>query len=235
MIVVIGTPAWQPPSEATPGRAVGVAVEIARAGVDDGADVELVAKVGEDPAGESVMLDLARAGIGHAAVLRAAAAATPTAPPDPPADDGIPLDADIASLVAMDVEPVTTRGGSNGRTAAAVAVPSLALEPADLELALRYLVDFRVVVMAEPLSAGSRAVVSEAAAFAGAALVAVAPDGATADLPADATVFEPPVDDEASAFARLVGGYAAGLDRGDSPDAAFRAASVERGWEPAGP
>jgi hypothetical protein len=50
---------------------------------------------------------------------------------------------------------------------------------------------------------------------------------------ASATLLEAPTDDAEGAFARLVGGYAAALDRGVPPCDAFRAAAEVGGWQAA--
>ncbi len=250
MILVIGIPGWQPaPDEATSGRSSGSAVEVARAAVADGARVELVGKVGEDEAGEQLLLDLARAGIGHAALLRDAGSPTLVLPAAGAAEDAIPDD-ELAELVGGEVDLAlvagdvgSEAGGSNGRVpdeqaitskTRALTVSGPVLEPADLELALRYLVDFRVLVIAEDLSESAARVVADGAAFAGASLVVVASPGSVPALPDDATVFERPSDDPDAVFAGLVGRYATALDRGEAPEEAFREATAEHGWEPAG-
>ncbi len=113
--------------------------------------------------------------------------------------------------------------------------PAVTLEPADVALGLQYLRDYRVLVAVEPLGEAATVVVAEAAAFAGATLVVVAQPGVVVDPAyAAATLFEAPVDDRDGAFARLVGRYAAGLDRGIAPADAFRAATTAGGWEAAG-
>ena len=207
MIVVVGPAAYSP----TPGgigRAVGLAPEIAAAAAAAGSAVELVAKIGEDGAGEELLLALARAGVGHLAVLRDPARPTPLALPrseGPDEDEEPPLPALIAEA-----------------------------EAADLSLGLRYIRDYAVVVAVEPLADGGAAVVAEAAAFGDAALVVVAPPGATVPPAyARATVFEAPGEDPDGAFAGVVGRYAAALDQGIAPAEAFRNATGEGGWEPA--
>jgi len=105
------------------------------------------------------------------------------------------------------------------------------LEAADIALALRYLPDYRTVVVGEPLPAEALAAVIDAARWAEARLVVVTADGSQpAGLPDDATVLESPPEDAEGAFASLVGRYAAALDRGVEPVDAFAAASAEAGW-----
>lgn len=196
MIVVVGRPVVT----VGPGgpRAGGMASFIATACVGAGAKVELVGTVGDDKGGDAVVVDLARGGVGHAALLRVPAMV-------------------IASADAS-AAPVTTR-----------------LDARDLDLGLRYVPDFRVLVVAETLTAELEEIVLEAAAYSGASIVVVAVGGrpvgaALADV---ATVLEAP-DAAPVPFAAMVGRYAAGLDAGAEPAAAFGAAAQGAGWEPAG-
>ena len=108
------------------------------------------------------------------------------------------------------------------------------LDGQDVELGLAYLADFRVLVAAEPLDSSAVSAARDAAAYQGAALVVVAkPDTVPArDLPASATVLEMPDEDD-GAFPELVGRYAAALDRGEDPAAAWKAALAAGGWETA--
>ena len=208
----------------------GRAARIALAARAAGAAVELVGAVGDDPDGDQVIVRLGRAGIGHAAVLRDPAARTPIG-----------------------------EGGAEAAGDTPVAEPSGAprprLEPADISLGLSYVTECRVLVIAEPLPAEALAVAAEAAAYHGAAIVAIVKEGSRAadGLPADATLLEAPSeepsdapsvleatdDDQAAAdavarsetFDRLVAQYAVALDRGEDPGRAFHAASGAAGWE----
>ncbi len=101
--------------------------------------------------------------------------------------------------------------------------PATDLDPADLDLALRYLTDLTVIVLADPTTAGLMGVASEAAAWSRASLVAVvAAGGADLDaLPDDAIILEAPGSDPDGAFHALVGGLAARLDAGVDPARAF--------------
>jgi hypothetical protein len=115
------------------------------------------------------------------------------------------------------------------------------LDAADIELALRYLADCQVLVVAEPLPADAMRVVVDAAAYHRAALVVLTPatqesDGDTGGdpdavaLPEDATVLETPEEDD-GAFAQLVAHYAVRLADGRRPADAWRDAIEETGWE----
>jgi hypothetical protein len=108
------------------------------------------------------------------------------------------------------------------------------LDGQDVELGLAYLADYRVLVAAEPLEPGALAAARDAAVYHGAALVVVGQSGAPqpGDLPASATILEMPDEDE-GAFPELVGRYAAALDRGEEPAAAWQAALAAGGWETA--
>lgn len=105
------------------------------------------------------------------------------------------------------------------------------LEPADVDLGLRYLPGFSVLVVSDDAPPGVHPVCLDGASFAGAHLVLALPPGGEAPtrVDPDATVLIAPADDDGS-FARLIGRYAAGLDRGNSPGAAFAAAAGD-GWE----
>ncbi len=106
------------------------------------------------------------------------------------------------------------------------------MEPADLELALRYLPDTRVIVATE-LSDALVPAAAEGARWAGARLIVVAPPGTADALDAgtaadtglaDAIVLEAPATDPDGTFAGFVGDLAARLDAGADPRDAWAAA-----------
>ena len=205
MIVVIGaTDLRGDGPDAVPG---GVAGRIAAEAAGAGGRVEIIAKIGDDPVGDALLLALARAGVGHVAVLRDGVHRTPQ------------VDADDAALDPVD-------GTDAGPRAPGTTAP--ALESADVALALRYLTDYRVVVAVDP-TAGIAAEAAAAADWAGARLVIVAVDviGETpAGLPDGAVVLAiEPGDGPAGADAvsARFGAFAAALDRGEDPAAAFAA------------
>lgn len=72
MILVVGRPGL---TEA--GRLDRPAARVALAAAEAGARVELIGSLGDDPDGDVVTLELGRAGIGHAALLRDPAGITP--------------------------------------------------------------------------------------------------------------------------------------------------------------
>jgi hypothetical protein len=192
-------------------------VEVASAAQRRGSAVELVGKVGNDGAGDAVVVALGRLGIGHAALLRDPIRSTPV-------------------LVAASLEEDTAEVDAEGIDARLLpddpgARP--ALEGADVELALRFLPAAGVVVIADPLSAATTAAGVEGAAFAAAKLIVLVPAGATPpEVPVGATVLEAPLSDDGS-FGRLVGVFAGALDAGVDPRAAFAEAVAAAGWEPA--
>jgi hypothetical protein len=182
----------------------GLAGHVALAAAVAGSPVELIAKVGDDPAGDALLLALARAGVGHVAVLRDPV--HPTAWRREPED--VPVDVvDRAASVEWTVEPALAP----------------ALEVADVALALRYLTEFRVVVAIHP----SSAVATEAAAaadWAAAHLVVVTrPDeAAPTGIPTGSLMLEVTDDPaEDSAIGSRLGAYAAAVDGGAEPSAAF--------------
>jgi sugar/nucleoside kinase (ribokinase family) len=216
VIVVVGSPVFAPGSGGARNEAAGLAAETAEAAARAGATVQLVGKVGDDPGGDEVLLALHQAGVGHAAVLRDAAHSTPrVALPVPATDDE-----------AMD--PAADADNADAR------LPTgLALEAADLELALRYLTDFRVLVLADELDAAIRTVALDAAAFSGAHVVDLhADDGVPGPDAEHLTAFDS-ADADPAAFGQMAGRYAAGLDAGRAPAAAFADATRSTRWEAA--
>src|SRR6266540_3196541 len=172
VIVIVGQPVYRQASDTMPGGATGSPVGVARAAVAAGASAQIIGKIGADHTGDVLLLDLARAGIGHAAVLRDPGRPTSAAPSQTDAetgedpDEGPILD---PSLEEHDEDPQTR--------AEPVDAHALLLDPADVELGLRYLTGYNVVVAAEPLAEATLAVVAEAAVFAGAHLVVVTAPG----------------------------------------------------------
>lgn len=110
------------------------------------------------------------------------------------------------------------------------------LDRADIELALGYVPECRVLVAAEPLSDDAMVATTEAAAYHGAALICVTDAGASPPtaLPETATILEEP-DEDGGAFAQLVGRYAAALATGTQAQEAWKSAVDKSGWEAAEP
>jgi hypothetical protein len=222
VIVVVGSPIAEPTLHgiAAGGLSAAIAIAAARAG----AAVQVVGRVGEDAAGDQVLLALAAAGVGHVAVLREPGRPTPAAAPtagESPSPDGPALgesllddSADSTDADADDANP-----------------PGLSVDAADLELALRYVPDYRVLVIAADLDPEPLATVVAAAGWSGAHLVALLAGAAAADaLPETTTVLERPDRDPDGTFAAMVAAYVVALDRGDDPAAAFAAAQQAGGW-----
>ena len=124
------------------------------------------------------------------------------------------------------------------------------LDPADIELGLRYVPECRVLVLAEPLTDAPLAAALDAADYHGAAIVMVAAEGSVdaAALGDSVTLLEPPASedvegaDEATVaandaarnveFAGFIAEYAVRLDAGESPAEAFGAVIGDSAWEP---
>lgn len=215
MIVVVGLPAYadSPDGEKCAG---GLAVEVASAAKRRGATVELVGKVGNDGAGDSVVVALGRLGIGHAALTRDPLLPTPVLTAAVQDDDGVEIE---------DVDRV-------GRILPEDPAGRPSLDTGDVDLALRFLPAAGVIVLADALSDDAIAVAADGAAFATARLIVLVPTGAPPPtVAADATVLEMPADDDGS-FGRLVGAFAAALDAGVDAKAAFSEAVSGAGWEP---
>lgn len=209
MIVVIGSTALGGTSQEA--RPEGLAADIARAAVADGSPVELIGKIGDDPAGDALVVAVARAGIGHVATLRDPSRATVVRVPD---DDGPESGLDPAPTATVETVPTG---------------PAPALEPADVALALRYVTDF-TVVLAVHLAPEVLAEAVAAAAWAEAQLIVVqepgsgVPDGVAADALV-IEVAETAGDDatDATGAGALLGRYAAAVDRGEDRSAAYAA------------
>jgi sugar/nucleoside kinase (ribokinase family) len=236
VIVVIGDPILRPAGMGAPSQASGAAPAIARACAAAGATVQLAGKVGDDPAGDEILLTLTRDGIGHVALLRDAGTVTSVGEP---ATSTIVADDDRSLVVdpGTDADPGPDPDAADGDHVDGPA-PTSALAPEDLDLALRYLTSFAVLIVAQPLSPATLAVAVESAAYSGAHLILIdateAETAAVATVPVDdITALLSPADDAEGQFAGLVGRYAAALDAGAAPAAAFRTALGTAGWEPA--
>ena len=105
------------------------------------------------------------------------------------------------------------------------------IEPADLDLALRYLPEVRAVVLVAPPTPLLACAIA-ASAWSGAALVVVGPLDADSAAALDAaasgagqpgpTVLDPPARDPDGAFAGVVAALAVRLDAGEGPGSAWR-------------
>jgi sugar/nucleoside kinase (ribokinase family) len=207
MIVVVGRPGMD-----AAGRLSRIPGMVALAVAEAGEPVELVGSVGDDAAGDAVIVALGRAGIGHAALMRDPAAATPAG--------------DIAGSAH---DPATGQRSADSATPPdPVRLPRL--DASDVELGLRYLPECRVLVLAEPVGRDVRDAVTAAAAYHGAALVAVVAAGQQSldDLPQTATQLVNPATDDGS-FAADVGRHAVATRRASAPKEATREATDEAG------
>jgi ribokinase len=213
VVVVIGIPVAVPGNErGVTGTPALAALAAARAG----ARVELVGKVGDDPAGDGAVLALGRQGVGHAALLRDPGRPTPVTQSD---RLGGP-----ATLTDEPADDATTAGGAIDRTGWPV------LEPEDVQLALRYLPDIRAIVVAEPVPPEVVTAVREAASYVAAPVVAVVRSSPSPEVD---IVLQAPPNDPDGAFAELLGQVCAALDRGIGIDEAFRDVRAKLGVTPA--
>lgn len=96
------------------------------------------------------------------------------------------------------------------------------LEPADLDLALRYLPEVRSIILVGP-DATLLPAAAAASEWSGASLVVVGSAALAAQLPDAALALEPPAADPDGTFAGFVAGLAVRLDAGESSAAAFDA------------
>jgi sugar/nucleoside kinase (ribokinase family) len=210
VIVVVGSMAWR---DAEPAGPAGRACEIALAAAGRGAAAEIVGRAGDDRAGDRLLMALAHAGVGHAAVLRDPVLPTPVVAPISQQEPVDPL------VDAPEAEVARVAGAPR-------------LERADVALGLSYLTAFGVLVVTDDAPPEVIPACVDGAAFAGAQLVVIVPAGQElpGELPPEATVLAAPdvVDD--GAFAEFVGAYAAALDLGEDAALAFRAATSTTGW-----
>jgi hypothetical protein len=228
MIVIVGSPVAQPGGQQR--IAGGLGAEVARAAAAAGAAVQLVGRVGEDAAGDQVLLDLAAAGVGHVAVLREPGRPTPTAADALIADGGStsPDGPVLGEAMLADDDLDEASGATAGQTEPPA---GLSVDAGDVELALRYVPDYRVLILAADLDPAALGAVVAGAAWSGAHLVALVADGTPTDtLPEGATVLLRPAVDPDRTFATMVAGYAVALDRGDEPRAAFASVQRSGGW-----
>ena len=187
-----------------------MASRVALSAAAAGRTVQVVGRVGDDATADAVLLDLAKGGVGHVAILRDAARTTAIEPGDDSAPD--------VELETVDAAPDETPEDGTPSP------PGLPLDAADVELGLRYLTDFAVVAVTDPATPDVVAVVVDAARWATARLVAVVEGAATipSQWPVDATIVQAPASDPDGAFATLVGRYVAALDEGVDAGDAFR-------------
>jgi hypothetical protein len=103
-----------------------------------------------------------------------------------------------------------------------------AVEGADVELALRYLTDFTVIVLTGTPAGSIVTAAARAAEWGEAALVVIREtlDDLPAEVPGDAIVLVPIGDETGAAFATRVADLAVALDAGQDRATALRVAEV---------
>lgn len=205
VIVVVGNPVVRAPELG--GGPAGPAVLAALAAAGAGSRVELVGKAGDDARGDDLLLALGRGGVGHVAVLRDAAHPTPVLTRHASSDRRSPALEPDDDVVSIEPSDPSARPG---------------LDAADVQLALRYLPDYRVLLVAEPQSDEIVSVIADAAAYAGATLVVTVDRGWQGTTPDGALVVEADTTDPESRLAELLGAVAWRIEHGATPDHALR-------------
>jgi hypothetical protein len=210
MIIVLGRPLVYRPEPDGPLAPGGLAAEIALAIGRDGVGVEMVGSIGDDTEGDRVVVDLGKAGVGHAALLRDPAARTPTfvrstegALPRLDAADvelGLRYVPDcrvlvIASVLDAEALAKTLEAGEYHGAAVVMVAPAGSVDPASISEG--------VTLLERPAPEDEEDLQDESA---------IAADDA--------------------AFGAFVAEYAVRLDRGEAADQAFRAALGDSAWEP---
>ena len=211
MIVVLGRPRVNRPEPDGPLAPAGLASAIALALGRAGAAVELAGSLVDDPEGDQVVVELGRAGVGHAALLRDPATRTPSLAATMPARP-------LPRLEAADVEL------------------GLGYLPECRVLVLADLLDQAALAAALAASEYHGAAVVLVASRGSVDLAGLGDRVTLLERPlAD----EPGQDEEEAdavaddvAFAGFVADYAARLDRGEAPERAFAAALSGGPWEP---
>jgi hypothetical protein len=210
MIVVLGRPRVhrpEPDGGLVPG---GLAADIALTVGAAGETVEIVGSIGDDPEGDHVVVELGRAGVGHAALLRDPAARTPVVG----AHAG---DRPMPQLDAADIE-LGLRYVSDCRVLIIAARLSPEARAAALEAAAYH--SASVIMVAEPGSI-------DPAELGDSVTLLERPRAEECEEGIVVATTEP--DD--AAFAAFITAYALRLARGEAPSQAFEAALVEGAWE----
>jgi hypothetical protein len=210
-VAVLRDPSRRTPRLVAPTRDAGYAADAVRAG--DAADA---VRAG-DAAGAGRAGDVAEVGDAADGVLGEAEAAEMR-----DAADGV-----LGEALDGEAEPA--------RIEPADAADRPSLDSADIDLGLRYLTEFSVLVVAVPVDEAVGSIVSAAAGWASATLIVLVEDGAAVPtgLPSDAIVLQASPPDPDGTFDILVGDLAASIDRGVPARDAFRELLAAAGWEPA--
>lgn len=238
MIVVIGTGCLT--GSGDDARPASLADRIALAAAAAGAGVERVARVGDDAAGDAWQLALARAGVGHVAVLRDPARRTASCDRVDLAGDGDALDAaeDLALDAVMDaaddamddaLRALEPSEEIRDLSSPAVQDAGPTLDRADVGLALRYLTDYRVVIAVHPSAdVAGEAIVAADWARAHAVVVTRPDEPIPPTVPPGTLVLEAdPAPGAAAGLAARLGAYGAAIDGGQPAARAYGALTAE--------
>lgn len=218
MIVVLARPRVyrpEPDGELAPG---GLGVEVALALGRADVAVELVGSVGDDPEGDRVVVELGRAGVGHAALLRDPATRTP------PLGEAEAWRA-LPRLDAGDVE-LGLRYVTDCRVLVVAEELDEEARAQALDAAAYHGAATIIVASAGTVDAGE--LTDSVTLLERPTLAMVDEDGEEADVPPDARAMAA----QEATFAGLVAEYARRLDRGEAPAEAFMAALQGGAWEP---
>lgn len=201
VIVVVGGAALDG-VHGEPAGVARIAVEAAR----HGARVELLSRIGDDAAGDRLVLELARRGVGHVAVLREARA-TNIVPSAAAAD---PDRSATEELLGWDVaRPEHT------------SVPSR-LDAHDIALGLAYLAPIEVVVIDLESDPGSLEAAVAGAEFHGAHVLALVGNAEPATMSAAVTAVQVPNGGGDPVVASVVATVAVAIAAGQDPSSALK-------------
>jgi hypothetical protein len=218
VIVVLGRPRVyrpEPDGDLAPG---GLGVEVALALGRLGADVELVGSLGDDPEGDRIIVELGRARVGHAALLR-----DPSARTTPLGEDE--RERQLPRLEAADVG-LGLRYVRDCRVLVVAEDLDTAAMSEALEVAAYH--GAAVVIVASAGHVDPERLGDEVTLLERPGMTMADEDGEEADVPADARAIAA----QEAAFAVLVADYARRLDGGVAPAEAFRSALEGGAWEP---
>lgn len=210
MIVVLGRPRVYRPEPDGPLAPGGLAAETALAIGRAGVGVEMVGSVGDDPEGDRVILELGRAGVGHAALLRDPAGRTP--------DLSEVGGRSLPRLEAADIE-LGLRYVPECRV---LVLPDALDDDAQRQALESAEYHDAAVVIVAPAGSVDAALLSDRVTLLEHP-TAEDEDGSEGEVVSAA-------DDVA--FASFIGDYAVRLDRGETPASAFGAALGDSAWEP---
>lgn len=200
MILVIGSLAYDAAGRTAAGRTAAIAREVARRQ----RRVEVVARIGDDEAGDQLLLALARDGVGHVAVLRDAGRATALAVlEDASPGSERPVVEELLEDEAASQLPVARDGPR--------------LQPNDVALAIEYLDGVQLVVVDVGDDASTVRASVTGAEFHGAHVLALLPNSAKSPALAGVTQLLVPPESRDSAVPAVIATLAVAMHDGADP------------------